>query len=216
MKIISTFVIISVFAASCSPDKVTKNEGCNLARGNWIALKELNASSSDSMSINFRGTDYKLQLQAVEVTNYFYGYELNRQTSHFLNSNGEIFCYPTFYYPGDSSYFNNQEYISKFKVRNGNTPNDATADSLVFTSQCAFNLYLAIQTNGDQFQSSDYDISDSNFFQVDSIKHVTQAGFDYAKFVVFGHFKTAMTNTSTMNTEMATGSLAITFDTEKK
>lgn len=207
---------LAVILLSCEDDKVDKVQICTLTKANEIEdLKFIQVVNPDSLTINFQNSTHELKVTSASVTEDFYDYALDKRTVNFGNTDGNLECSVTLYYPGDSSYFNNNSYIGKFEIRDSDTKDDRTADSLVFAKQCPFNLYLELtKTSGEKFKTVDRTDLSANVYQIDSIKYVKRDKFEYAQYKVYGHFKTLIVNSSGAE-ELVTGELRMQFETKK-
>jgi hypothetical protein len=207
---------ITMILLSCHEDKVDKIENCSLSKANGIRnLKFMHIVSPDSLTINFQNVKHELRGYSASVIERFYDYKLNRRTISFGNIDDNLECSVTMYYPGDSSFFNNNSYIGEFEIRNSDTKNDRTADSLVFVKQCSFNFYLELtKLSGEKFKTVDRTDLSSNFYQIDSIKYIKRDKFEYSQYKVYGHFKTLIVGSNNKEESVA-GELRMQFETKK-
>lgn len=212
-------VIILTFLStliSCDKEVIQVIENCQLTKTNKIQnLSRVESGTGDTLQVKFNNEPYNLRLYSISVTERFYDYKLKKRTVIFGVPNGDLECLVTFYYPADSSYFNNNVYINKFKVKNNSSQKDRILDSLAFAKQCSFNLYLEVtDKSGLIYKSQDSDDLSTDFFESDSIRYINRDGFDYAQYRVLGHFRTTVISDNG-KVKSISGNLKMTFETNK-
>lgn len=202
---------------SCHDDEIKSIEKCSFTNLNRIQNLKSGGFGMDTVRINFKGIDYELRTLSGNITEKFYDYKLNRKKIIFSTDNENLKCTITLYYPRDSSYFNNSDYLSTFKIRDSGTPWDRTADSLVFVNQCSFNLYIDVSTiSGETFKSLDRDLSPSNFFQIDSLRYLPSINIEVAHFKLYGRFATTALNEITKDEQNIKGTILMQFNTKRQ
>ena len=213
--------LISILSASivlsCHKAEVKINDTCTLSNNRQIEnLRKDGIASGDSARVNFENVDYSLMGYSISVTEKFYDYRLNRKTVDFGDLKNDVHCKITIFFPGDSSYFNNKDYLTKHKIRDGDTPEDRSMDSLVFVKQCPFGLYIKLKSNnGEEYKSTDKDDLSTDFYQIDSIQYIPRVNLDYSQFKVYSHFNTRVVS-KTKDEKILKGELVIQFETKKK
>jgi len=212
--IILTFLSILV---SCDNDMIKVIENCKLTNTNKIQnLSSVEFGTGDTLQVQLDNVTFNLKLYSVASTERFYDYKLKKRTGVFGVPNGDLVCFVTFYYPADSSYFNNNDYYTnKFKIKDNSSQKDRTLDSLAFVKQCPFNLYLeVIDKTGLIYNSQDKDNLSNDYFQSDSIRYINRDMFDYAQYRVLGHFKTSVIGDNGKVSSIS-GNLKMTFETNR-
>lgn len=211
-------ISISISFLSCGKDEIITTEKCRLSQRNPIKNLKLDGQvGPDSLYLNLEGSLYKFEGLAASITNRFYDFKLDSRTGDLKTADGSLLAFVSFYYPGDSSYFNNQNYLGKFSVKDGDVPHDLEQDSLAFASQCAFNLHLEIITeSGQRLKSIERSNPNSNFFQIDSIKYIQRELFEYAQYRIFGNFEAVLTDDESSIKRQVSGRLTMQFETEKQ
>jgi hypothetical protein len=211
--IILTFLSILI---SCDNEAIKVIENCQLTKTNKIqALSRVEFGTGDTLQVQLNNVTFNLRLYSVEVTERFYDYKLKKRTGVFGVPNGDLVCLVTFYYPADSSYFNNNDYINKFGVKDNNSQKDRALDSLAFAKQCSFDLYLEVTDKlGLIYKSQDKDNLSTDFFQSDSIRYINRDMVDFAQYRVLGHFKTTVIGDNG-NVSSISGNLKMTFETNR-
>ena len=216
MKFFLRFLLLSIIVISCDKDELIISETCSLSAINGIRnIDKYGIVGRDSLWINIDNSEYKLLGFSSSVTEKYYDYKLSKETTGFGTEDLELECLITLYYPGDSSYMNNRDYLAKFKVADGDGANDRKKDSLNFVKQCPFKLHMKITDNsGSVWSTKDKHDLSLEYYQIDSIKYVTRK-FDYAQFKTFAHFQTIVED-SKGERKSISGKLIKSFFTRKK
>lgn len=178
-------------------------------------LKRDGIVSLDTLVININNTTYTLTTRYASIAqpNKFL---LGKRTEVFKDETEELMATVTLYFPQDSALFNNSDYLSKFRIRDSDIPDDIVSDSVTFSNQCPFGFHFQlINEFGDILKSENENDLLFHFYEIDSIKYIERQAFDYAQYKVFSHFKATLTNGNNGEKQKITGRLVIQFETNK-
>jgi hypothetical protein len=119
-----------------------------------------------------------------------------------------------FYYPADSSSFNNREYLKRYMIGDFNKVDDRQSDSLALYQKCPFRFYMEFNDGVDNFKTV---ISDqTEYFELDSIKHVYQGVSSFSFYKAYGKYSTRMKTASSGLHTPVSGILKLNFETAKQ